>query len=895
MTRFTTYIRNKSSLTALILGFALILCSWTANAEKLSYSFKNKSLATVLEKISADNRIKIAFDTQLASKQSVSGKFRARTIDDLLNSILSSCQLEAYRIGTAYVVKPKKAAPATFAISPLVTTKIEIPKFKIWGTITDVETGEKLPYAYIYSEDKKYAVTANAEGYFNLILPSQKPITLCISYLGFEKKCIEVTPETKSGMLSINLDRAVTTLNSVIVTRKTNELVQIPNAAGKNTLNPQAASDVPSLNPLDFTSALQLLPGIDATVETSAGLSIRKSPSSQTIVTFDGYTLYHISHFLGQLSAFNTKAIKDIQIFKGGFDARYGGAASSIIEITGKSGNLYKPQLSIGADHLSADAFIDTPIGKKLSLVVAIRRSYTDIYQTSLYNDLFDKIRNDIAASSVVDISSYKEKYTPKYHFLDLHSKLTYNPDSTQSVSLSIYGGEDKMNLYSQKKSVLLSENSDIDNKGIGLKWSKQANDRLFVRTSFGYSSYSLSFDHSNSLSNANSVVVANRYSSLYNHLKDFTGKTEVEYRLTPSIDITSGVVYNDINSGYSFENYRKNQQNINIDTTRIEDTRGNIVTSFAQFNMTKKWLKSLTLGARASYFSPNGKIYLEPRAQMSVAAGKNITLKMAAGRYLQFINSIKMPFIGDFTSYWTIAKDKKTPIIRSNHFIAGFSYTPTSKLLIDVESYYKHTTGMVMYVFAPTITKKKYQLGSKEINNNNDIIGVDILAKYEINKGQIALAYSLSKSTISPQNVKKSAEYPAPNDQRHEFTLFASRKVWRFNFSASWIFGSGKPWDNLIIYENFKPTPNYKPFSETLKPYHRLDIASSYEQKIGRTRLNVSATLFNVYDNKNEISQYYTISDTPIQDIEKGKSPLKYSKMYGLRFTPSLYINLTF
>ena len=880
--------------------YILIILLWglgtSAVADRLSYSFKKKSLSGVLEKISTDNHVKIAFDAQLADKQQVSGAFREASVDELLKAVLSASNFEMERIGTVYVVKPKRNdSPVVEHALAVVKPTVELPRFKIWGTVIDQETGEKLPYAYIYTQDKKYAVTANAEGYFNLILPSSKPVTLCISYLGFEKKCVEVIPETRAEMLSINLDRAHAVLNSVVVTQKQNYLVQIPNVAGKSTLNPRAASGVPAINPLDFTPSLQMLPGIDATTESAADLSIRKSPSSQTQVLFDGFTLYHINHFLGQLSAFNTKAIKDIQIFKGGFDARYGGAASSVIEITGKSGNRYKPNFSIGADLLSVDAFADVPISSKLSLVIAARRSYTDIYQTSLYNGLFDKLRSDIAETSSIDISSYSEKYSPKYHFLDLHSKLTYSPDSTQNLSLSVYGGEDNMDLQSDTKCFHLSEKSDIDNQGIGFKWSKQVSNKYFFRVSLGYSSYLLNFTHLDVSRSTKLVEIARKYSALHNQLKDFTAKVEYEYRFLPSAGIIAGSVFSNQNSTYSFKNYRSNQANVIVDMAKRVNSDGTSAIGYVLLNVGKGWLKNFTPSLRFTYFSPTKKVYVEPRAQVSVEAARGLILKMAAGRYLQFMNSVPVPFIGDFTSYWAVADGDRLPVISSNHFIAGFTYDATSRLQFDVESYFKRTNGMMSQIMVPSAVNGKYRLKQLDFYTSNDIVGVDVLAKYLYSKGQVALGYSISQSTVFSKNLKVDAEYPADNDQRHEFKAFASHKVWRFNFSAAWIFGSGKPWDELALYNNLKVVPDYERNSHRLATYHRLDLSTSYEQKIGSTLLSITASIFNVYDKNNEVMRSYSFSNTSLQDVSQGKSPLIYNDIYGLRFTPSLYLNLTF
>lgn len=886
-----------SLLRSLFVLLLLVLFSYSSVASKLSYRFAKKPLSEALEQIGAENKVKIAFDSQLAAKVVLNGKYAAKSMDELLASILATSNFEFKRIGSVYVVKPKRNDTVELVEQPMppVAKTIEIPKYKIWGAVVDQTSGEKLPYAYIYTLDGKYSTTANSDGYFNLILPSHQPVTLCISFLGFEKKCIDVVPESRSGMMSINLDRLQTVLGSVVVTQKQNYLVQILGVAGKNTLNPKAASDVPSINQLDFTAPLQLLAGVDATTESASTLSVRKSPSSQTQILFDGFTLYHINHFLGQLSAFNAKAIKDIQVYKGGFDARYGGAASSVIEITGKSGNRYKANYSIGADLLSVDGFADVPLSKKVSWVFAARRSYTDMYQTKLYDNLFSKLRNDLDQTSLTNISIYDEKYSPKYFYFDIHSKLTYNPDSTQSVSLSVYGGEDNMDLGVDKPRTTLKEQSDIDNFGIGVKWSKQLSERYFFRSSVGYSTYKLDFSHLNSFRNLKAVELARRYNELDNELKDLTVRSEGEYRVTPAVGLIGGVSFTSVSSSYTLQNYRMTLNNVEIDTTRRAGTNGWWGTFYLMGDVAKGVLKNFKPGVRVTYFEPTRKVYFEPRVQMSVEVAEYLLVKAAVGRYLQFMSRVPTSYMGDYTGYWAVANNGKYPVLFANHYIAGFTYDATKSLQFDVEAYRKSSDGSLSQVLIPTLVGGKYALQQRELYTSNVILGVDFMAKLSLPRGQVALAYTLSKSTVTAKNFRIDDEYPAYNDQQHELKLFASHKLGRFNLSAAWIFGSGKPWDYITYYNNFKPTADYQRNSMRLPSYHRLDVSASYEQKLGSALLTITGSIFNVYDRSNITLRPYSFSSTPAQDVASGKSPLIYTDLYGFAITPSIYVNLAF
>ena len=65
----------------------------------------------------------------------------------------------------------------------------------------------------------------------------------------------------------------------------------------------------------------QLMPGISAANESSAGMYVRGGTPDQNLTLYDGFTVYHQEHLTGVFSAFNTNAVKDVQLHKGGFDA----------------------------------------------------------------------------------------------------------------------------------------------------------------------------------------------------------------------------------------------------------------------------------------------------------------------------------------------------------------------------------------------------------------------------------------------------------------------------------------------------------------------------------------------------------------------------------------------
>ena len=113
-------------------------------------------------------------------------------------------------------------------------------------------------------------------------------------------------------------------------------------------------------------------------------------------------TLYHVDHFYGFFSAFNSNSVDDVELHKGGFPAEFGGRTSSVLEIKGKPADMKQFNFGAGFSSLSANAFAEIPIiENKLSLQASFRRSYTYLIQTPLYNSIFDMYNDADEETSV--------------------------------------------------------------------------------------------------------------------------------------------------------------------------------------------------------------------------------------------------------------------------------------------------------------------------------------------------------------------------------------------------------------------------------------------------------------------------------------------------------------
>jgi len=258
-----------------------------------------------------------------------------------------------------------------------------IAKSDIKGYVKDAKSGEALPFANIVLKGTNRGTTTNTDGYFVLV---NVPVGICslqVHYIGYESQMVsfENTPKGLPPIV-IKMQPKVIEVEGVTVTAEAEMLDASSKQISQITFSPRQLSSLPSIGEVDVFRTMQLLPGISGANEGESGLYIRGGTPDQNLVLFDGMTIYHVDHFFGFFSAFNADAIKDIQLYKGGFPAEYGGRISSVVYLTGKTGDKNKRQLGYGANLLSAHVFFETPLWDKGTFLIAGRRSYTDFIRS---------------------------------------------------------------------------------------------------------------------------------------------------------------------------------------------------------------------------------------------------------------------------------------------------------------------------------------------------------------------------------------------------------------------------------------------------------------------------------------------------------------------------------
>ena len=243
-----------------------------------------------------------------------------------------------------------------------------------------------------------------------------------IQFMGYKTEFLTLTNELAYNKIIVLMTPDSNQLDEVVISLDSGrEIMKMNKNVSQISLSPKKLATIPNLGEKDIFRALQLIPEVSGTNESSSGLYIRGGTPDQNLVLLDGFTVYHVDHFYGFFSAFNSDVIKDIQLFKGGFPAEYGGRISSVMDLTGKTGNSNKFSLSGSLSLLSANATVEIPVGKKANLLISGRRSYTDILKSGLYNNIFD-LYNDSGPSNEgnlpIQARFFKINYSHHFTFM---------------------------------------------------------------------------------------------------------------------------------------------------------------------------------------------------------------------------------------------------------------------------------------------------------------------------------------------------------------------------------------------------------------------------------------------------------------------------------------------
>ncbi len=784
--------------------------------------------------------------------------------------------------------------------------------FTLKGQIVDRESYETLPFATVRLDGTTRGVSTNVDGHFALLNVPSDTATLIVQYLGYERLTYKLTPDkiNENGQVEIALKPLTTQLEQIVVRGEDEHLMKASTGVSKVSVSPAQLAALPSLGEKDIFRSLQLLPGVSATNETSSGLYVRGGTPDQNLVLFDGFTVYHVDHFYGFFSAFNSNAVKDVQLFKGGFEAKYGGRISSVVDLTGKTGNKYELSGNVGLSALSINGSLELPFaGDKGNFFLAARRSYTDIIQSGLYDNIFGLFEEEQSTSQNTPAGRFgrfaQTQTQPAFFFYDLNAKASYRPSNRDILALSIYTGKDNLDntrdinsndFFGGNQGINFSNNNtDINswgNLGTSVKWSRQWNDDLFTNTVLSYSNYFTDRDQFSETDIArqdSSFVIRNGFIE-NNDVRDLSLRSDLELQISKDHNLGFGIQLSHNSITYD---------QVQNDTLTILNRDDQGLTS-AIYLQDEWWVTDkvqLNAGIRTVHFDGTDKIYLEPRLSLTYQATNRLKLKAAWGQYNQFITRVVREDVSQGSrDFWLLANEELNPVSSSTHYIAGLSYE-TNDFLFDIEAYYKDLSGLSEYTlrFSNSFRNRSRVIEVDELffQGSGYARGIEFLAQKKYGKFTGWISYTLSE-VIHDFPGLSDGPFPALHDQTHEFKVVNSFRLGNWNLSGTWVYSTGKPYTSPIggyeldLLDN--TTASFISVGEKnafrLPDYHRMDLSATYSFDLGiNSKAEAGLSIFNIYNRTNIWYKTFEV----IED------DLITTDVTTLGFTPNIFFNFKF
>lgn len=840
---------QKTTVNHLLYGLIiLLLLSKTVSAQNYQFSFNKTPVSAALSEAAAKMNVRISFDSGKLGQFTISGIITGNQHNEVISEILKNTGYNVeYKYNTYLVVKTGN--------------QINPAEILVQGVVFDKETGEQLPNATIFFRNKNTSLSTSANGTFGIQIPDSTDAFFQVKYLGYFTLDTIINTEKQGNNFRLGLTKKTQTLQTIDVSGEKLKMISQNNEAGHFEFNPIRFADLPNYGETDIFRSLQLLPGISST-ENSSQLNIRGSSADQNLVLFDGFTLYNLDHFFGVFSALNPYVIKNIQVYRGGFDSRYGERVAGIVDITSKSGNQLKPEIYGGVNLISANLTAEVPVTKKLTMVAAARRAYTDIYSSWLADALLAGKTGQPDRFPGQDVNEIE----PEFFFSDVNFKLSYNVSQNENISLSAYGAKDYLNSSSyEERPNLTVDTEDINdwgNYGFGVSWKKQWNAKSFTNLQAGHSGYFNDYSNNTVVSGDSarprpiSNIEADYITNETNDLTDYFVSFQNRYQLnrTNQLEWGTALKFN------QFEFYKDAALNVvynNLSESSV------LYSAYFQDKISPSQQFTVKPGFRLNYYNKTGKVYFEPRLAASYKPADDLVLKMAAGRYFQYLNkSATEQTYGYNRDFWVLADGDQHPVISSNHLILGGSYE-TKNLFFDIEAYYKSVDGLQEYLFFQNPDNRKSGFAepppptpglSRFISGTGKAIGIDFLVKYETSQFTSWLSYSLAKATQNFEQINSGDNIPSAYDQTHQFkwTNIYAYKKW--NFSSLTLFSTGQPYiESTSKDTNFNTTRVYN----RLPDYFRIDVSANYNFNIGQVNLTPGFSVLNLMNTQNYLDIY--------------------------------------
>ncbi len=739
----------------------------------------------------------------------------------------------------------------------------------ISGYVLDASSGESLIGTNVYLDGLKIGTSTNSYGFYSLSIPVEQEVRVIFSYMGYKPQVKKLFLK-KNFKLTIKLSPQIISTEDIVVTaRKKNENIEKKQMSVMD-VPVRMVKQLPAiLGETDVLKVIQLLPGVQSGSEGTTGFYVRGGNADQNLVLLDEATVYNPNHLFGLLSSFNSRAINNVTMIKGGFPAQYGGRLSSILNISMKEGNSKSYHVDGGLGVVTSKLTVEGPLlNDKASFIVSARRTYLDLL-----------------------LKAFPSLSNTKYSFYDLNAKVNYKISHNDRFFLSYFSGRDNAAYIAANS---LNYDFKFGNSTSTLRWNHLFGEKLFSNTSLVYNTYLMNLKTNQ----------GNFYSEFYSQIKDITAKTDFEYFPNPAHTIKFGVQYtqHSITPTGTSGNIKTDSLATVLNAAHIQKktaAEGSIYMNDA-INVSKSF--GLNLGVRVPAYKIKQTSYygFEPRATLKYTLSPVASLKAAYTVMHQYLHLVPSSTASFPTDIWLPSSKTVKPQRSEQYALGYFRNFEKNRYETSIEAYYKTMQNQVAFKEGTQLLEQT-DIDQQLVFGKGWSYGVELLAKKRSGKYNGWISYTLSWTNQKFPDLNFGKTFPFKYDKRHDLSavgIYNFNKNW--TISADFVFTSGNvvtlPEGRVNVYEGgdlyngvfdvYTGRNNYR-----LGNYHRLDVTATYKYASSFFNKNYDGefvlSIYNLYSHQNPYFIYVDVD---------GVTHKPYAKQVSLLpIIPSLSFNFRF
>ncbi|MEW7278329.1 carboxypeptidase-like regulatory domain-containing protein [Aquimarina sp. 2201CG1-2-11] len=745
-------------------------------------------------------------------------------------------------------------------------------KYRLLGKIINAVSGKAISGVIVVVNGYDVGIRSDKNGFYELEL-SRGENTIGYNAIGMKHETKRILLYN-DGKYDVSLFEKVEQLGEVMLQTEVNKNVE--ETTTRTKIDVEESKNIPlALGERDVLKVATTLPGITTAGEGSSGYNVRGGKSDQNLILLDDAVIYNPQHFFGIFSALNPFVLGDVNIYKNGIPAEYGGRLSSVFDLTTKDADTdkFKGEVSIGP--VTGNVLVETPVLKeKAGVLVGGRGAYANW----VLNNLDEESLKDSGAS-----------------FYDIVAKYNHQITENSKIEATAYMSRDDFSITSDSLYI-------YKNRALSLRWNYRFNEKNTGKLALSNSQYKFNIEYEGETNNSFEQGYSIDETELKFHFKYlYSDQLKFDYGVASKYYVVKPGSIKPIGTQSIVSPF-------SIDQEQALESAAFLIT---KVDITKKF--TMEAGLRYSVFNALGEskqsVFREgvPKSENTVvntvSFNKNEVIKTyggpelrVAGRYLlgedfsikaaynktyQFIHTLSNNTTVSPIDTWKLSDLNIKPQSSQQYSLGLYKNFNEAIYEVSLESFYKRSKNILDFkTGAKTLLNENIE--NEVLQGKGKSYGIELLLKKQKGKLYGWLGYTYSRSLIqldsqfSEDRVNGGEFFPSNFDKPHDISAVLNYKFTkRFSLSSNIVYQTGRPVTFPVGNFTFNGA-DFTVYSERNKfripDYYRLDVGFNIEgnhkrKKVGHSFWTIS--IYNVLGRNNPLSVFFVTEDGEVKGLQ--------------------------